>query len=61
MSVMAVANSLMLDFRTIILPRFVYAGKGDISDSGELNPDIRERITQFGKEFFDLAQALHSA
>lgn len=61
MSVMAVANSLMLDFRTVILPRFVYAGKGDVSDSGELSTEIRERIAQFGEEFLVLAQALQSA
>ena len=61
MSVMAAANSLMLDFRTIILPRFVYAGKGEISDAGELNKDIRERVAQFGEEFLHLAEALHSA
>ncbi|HBM76691.1 MAG TPA: flavoprotein [Verrucomicrobiales bacterium] len=61
MSVMAVANSLMLDFRTVILPRFVYAGKSDVSDSGELSNEIRERVTQFGEEFLTLAQALQSA
>ena len=61
MSVMAIANSLMLDFRTIILPRFVYAGKDDVSDAGEISNEIRERIAQFGEEFLSLAQAVHSA
>ena len=60
MSVMAVANSLMLDFRTIILPRFVYAGKQDVSETGELSTEIRERVLQFGEEFLSLAQAVHS-
>ena len=36
MSVMAVANSLMLDFRTIIVPRFVYAAGDDIPDGEEV-------------------------
>ena len=61
MSVMAIANSLMLDFRTIILPRFVYAGKDDVSDAGEISNEIRDRIAQFGEEFLNLAQAVHSA
>lgn len=30
MSVMSLANSLMLDFRCLVLPRFVYATKGDV-------------------------------
>ena len=51
----------MLDFRTIILPRFVYAGKDDVSDAGEISNEIRERIAQFGEEFLNLAQAVHSA
>src|SRR6187397_2898113 len=29
MSIMALANSLMLDFRCVILPRFIYATKSD--------------------------------
>jgi NAD(P)H-dependent FMN reductase len=61
MSVMAVANSLMLDFRTIILPRFVYAGGDDIPESGELSSEICDRIAQFGAEFQRLARAIHTA
>ncbi len=61
MSVMAVANSLMLDFRTVIVPRFVYAGGDGISESGELSSEIRDRVAQFGSEFQRLAQAVHSA
>ncbi|MBL48409.1 MAG: flavoprotein [Roseibacillus sp.] len=61
MSVMAAANSLMLDFRTIIIPRFVYAGGDDIPDGGELNDEIRKRVAQFGEEFLRLARAIHAA
>ena len=39
MSVMAYANSLMLDFRTVIIPRFVYA-TGDAFE-GETGPTQR--------------------
>lgn len=61
MSVMAVANSLMLDFRTVIVPRFVYAGGDAVSESGELGSEIRDRVAQFGSEFQRLARAVHSA
>lgn len=61
MSVMAVANSLMLDFRTIIVPRFVYAGEEDILDGGEIGPEIRDRISKFGDEFAKLARAVVNA
>ncbi len=61
MSVMAVANSLMLDFRTIILPRFVYAGEDDIPESGEMSSEICDRVAQFGAEFQRLARAIHTA
>ncbi|MFG0329929.1 MAG: NADPH-dependent FMN reductase [Phycisphaerales bacterium] len=44
MSVMAVANSLMLDFRTIIVPRFVYATGGDFEDGRVTNDEIATRI-----------------
>lgn len=44
MSVMAAANSLMLDFRCVIVPRFVYAGPADFDKNGISNPAIVERV-----------------
>ena len=61
MSVMAVANSLMLDFRTIIVPHFVYAGGDDIPDGGKVTDAVRERLAKFGDEFQRIARALHRA
>ena len=58
MSVMAVANSLMLDFRTIILPRFVYATGEDFEGDGSPSPYIEARVEQFGDEFLKLATAV---
>ena len=58
MSVMAVANSLMLDFRTVILPRFVYATGEDFEGDGEPGEAIRGRVTRFGDEFLQLATAV---
>lgn len=45
MSVMPFANSLMLDFRCWIVPRFVYAVKNDFADNRIVNEDIEQRIT----------------
>ena len=44
MSVMGFANHLMLDFRSIICPRFVYASPAAWSDDGGLNPELEERL-----------------
>jgi FMN reductase len=49
MSVMGLANSLMLDFRSVILPRFVYATSGDFAGGGIANADITRRIQQFAE------------
>ncbi|EDM27299.1 hypothetical protein LNTAR_21335 [Lentisphaera araneosa HTCC2155] len=43
MSVMGFANHLMLDFRSVIVPRFVYAEDKDWSE-GQVNEIIKERF-----------------
>jgi FMN reductase len=46
MSIMGLANDLMLDFRCVILPRFVYA-TGDDFDGGQItSPEIKQRLKQ---------------
>ncbi|HEY9713126.1 MAG TPA: NAD(P)H-dependent oxidoreductase [Chroococcales cyanobacterium] len=46
MSVMGIANSLMLDFRCLILPRFVYAD-GSAFENGEIkDPEVKKRVTE---------------
>lgn len=57
MSCMAFANSLMLDFRTIILPRFVYTTSADW-DGDVLKSEIQERVEQFEADFVKLARKL---
>lgn len=59
MSIMALANSLMLDFRTIVLPRFVYAAPGDW-EGDELKSTVADRLTQFADAFMDLGRKLVS-
>jgi FMN reductase len=44
MSVMSLANSLMLDFRCVIVPRFVYSTPAAFSGGAIVDPKVRERI-----------------
>jgi len=58
MSVMAYANSLMLDFRCVIIPRFVYA-TGDVFDEERLvDPKIIQRVEQVATELVRFTRAL---
>jgi FMN reductase len=57
MSVMPLANSLMLDFRCLIVPRFVYAISEDFSDD-QPNETIRQRIEALCGQLTQLALAL---
>jgi len=60
MSVMAYANSLMLDFRTIIIPRFVYA-TGDSFEGDKLtDPKLETRIHQVADELVRFTTGLRS-
>jgi FMN reductase len=58
MSPMSMANSLMLDFRCVIVPRFVYATGEDFRDAGDLSDTIQERIGQLCAEAVKLANGL---
>ena len=58
MSVMSLANSLMLDFRCYIIPKFVYATKHDFDDGKITNLDIKERIEGLGTELVRVSKAL---
>jgi FMN reductase len=58
MSVMAFANSLMLDFRSVIIPRFVYA-TGDAFEGDELKDrKIAKRIEEVAAELVRFTKAL---
>src|SRR4029077_12039450 len=58
MSVMAFANSLMLDFRCTILPRFVYA-TGDSFEGDELkDKKVVKRIEEAAAELIRFGEAL---
>lgn len=58
MSVMAFANSLMLDFRSVIIPRFVYA-TGDAFDGDKLtDKKMTQRIEQAADDLVKFTKAL---
>src|SRR6202048_3899246 len=44
MSVMSLANSLMLDFRCLVIPRVVYATNQDFTDGRLSSSEVRERV-----------------
>jgi NAD(P)H-dependent FMN reductase len=46
MSVMSLANSLMLDFRCLVIPRIVYATGEDFTEERLSSSVVRERIRQ---------------
>ena len=58
MSVMAYANSLMLDFRTVIIPRFVYATGNSFEDDKLVDKKVEERIQQVADELMRFTSAL---
>ena len=45
MSVMGFANHLMLDFRSVICPRFVYVTDNSWNTFGHLNSDVEKRLS----------------
>jgi NAD(P)H-dependent FMN reductase len=46
MSIMSLANSLMLDFRCLIIPRIVYATSHDFTDGDLSSSKVRERVRE---------------
>ena len=66
MSVMGLANSLMLDFRCLIVPRFVYATKDDFGDDRlptmHITSDtIKARLQELAATTVRLATALQQS
>ena len=55
MSVMGMANHLMLDFRSVIVPRFLYVTSGDWDEEGNLSESIEERMDRL---IADMAEIL---
>ncbi|MEO5719573.1 MAG: NAD(P)H-dependent oxidoreductase [Chthoniobacterales bacterium] len=58
MSVMAYANSLMLDFRCVVIPRFVFATSHAFNDETVADEKIAKRIEQIAAELVRFTSAL---
>jgi FMN reductase len=58
MSVMSFANSLMLDFRSIIIPRFVYATSEVFNGDKLVDTKTAKRIDQVVRELVRFTSAL---
>lgn len=58
MALMSVANSLMLDFRSVIVPRYVYASKQSFADGQLRDPAVEERLANLAKDLRRFATAL---
>ncbi len=64
MSTMSLANQLMLDFRCLVVPRFVYATGSDFgpgADGGEsiIDDKIASRVDELAETTFKLAGSLN--
>ena len=46
MSIMSLANSLMLDFRSVIVPRFVYATSDAFADGRIVDEEVSQRVAE---------------
>jgi NAD(P)H-dependent FMN reductase len=60
MSVMAYANSLMLDFRCTIIPRFVYATGEAFDEKGVTDRKIVKRTQELASEIIRYVRGLRS-
>lgn len=58
MSIMGLANSLMLDFRCLIVPRFVYATGADFTEGQLTSEQVLERIRELCDITVKLADAM---
>jgi FMN reductase len=51
-------NSLMLDFRSLLVPRFVYAGRESFKDGTLAEEELRERVKELVLLTYQLSQAI---
>ena len=59
MAPIGLANSLMLDFRSWIVPRFVYATGADFAADGSITPQIMGRIEELTTSLIKLSDAVN--
>ena len=59
MSVMGLVNSMMLDFRCLVVPRFVYATRQAFRDGRLVDDVVQERVEELAGELNRLTTALN--
>ena len=55
MAPMSFINSLMLDFRCIVLPQYVYATEADFKEGNLVNKEINTRLSKLVKQHISLS------
>ncbi|MFT5171063.1 MAG: NAD(P)H-dependent FMN reductase [Candidatus Marinamargulisbacteria bacterium] len=58
MSIMGIANSLMLDFRCHVLPRFVYSTGEDFSNAGISSSEVKDKLNGFCLKFREFVDVI---
>ena len=58
MSIMGLANSLMLDFRCLVIPRFVYATKEAFAEGRVSDSQVDDRIQELAETLTRLSKAM---
>jgi FMN reductase len=58
MSIMSLANSLMLDFRCIVLPRFVYVTGESFEGDNLADSEIEKRIRELTDQLVKISRSL---
>ena len=58
MSIMGLVNSLMLDFRCLIIPRFVYSTGEAFKEGKIVDPGVESRVIELTKELVRFCLAL---
>lgn len=59
MAVMGLANRLMLDFRTVIIPRFVYAVEGAFDGGRVIDEEVSARVGELAAILIRFGRALN--
>ena len=58
MSIMSLANSLMLDFRCLVIPRFIYATKEAFAEGRVSDSEVNDRIQELADTLTRLSKAM---
>lgn len=61
MSILALANSLMLDFRCVVVPRFVYSTGAAFAEDRVADPKVAARVAECARATVRLAAAVRQA